>query len=414
MKNIGVSLAVSEGYQSLSEIADVEAELDNSGLYRKMYDGNHVMYFPVQGEKYCIKRSTIWTHEAVVDSSDKAKNEMLIGNSLGRLGVGADFGNRLITVYDYKLSEKKGTDREGVYDVFLCTEKVSPLEQRDASGAVDICMAVCDLLEGLDGPHGNIHHQNVFLSGNDVVLGTCCLSGEKNDIIYYNAPEILRGERATEASDVYSLGVLLYSMLRATSENVFAEEDRYGIRDQDITVSSKVEGEVLSVIRKAVSCDPTERYANSSALKEALTKALKPKKKFPWKAFGITAAALLLLSGIGFYALRNFDPGARKIQSMISSGVYSLAYTEICARPSNEATDKLIVEYIEGCMEERDYQRAAQIIPEFSQEMFDSPEYLEKLFYTFRSKDKMSLLEPVFDRIYRRSDAIAEVIDRIR
>ncbi len=408
-------IEVQNKYKTLSEITDFTTEIETSGLYNKKAYGNHVLYIP-EARNYCIKKSTIWSHEAVIDYRDKSLNESLVGDSICRMEHKTSANVRFMRIHNYRLVNSETRTANGVYDVYMHIEKVIPVENIQLKEAVEICMAVCDLLNEFGG-HNNINHLNIFWSGKDVVLGNPSLSGMKNEIVYYNAPEILRGEKATSSSDVYSLGIWMYYMLRATQENVFADRDRYGITDNDIKITKNVGEAVVSVIRKAVRCDPSERYKNPAALKKALEDALKKdpdKAKKVLKVVGITVAAILVCGAVGWYGLSNYDPGAKEIRTMIASGSYSLAYEEICARSSSEATDELIKEYIQGCMDELDYQRAAQIIPEFSQEMFDSPDYLENLFYDFRDKGKMNILEPIMNRVYSRSEAIADIIDRIR
>ena len=416
MNNSGIQVAVKSGYKTLSEITDFKKELEESGLYNPVFSGNHILYIPQQGA-YCIKKSTIWSHESVIDYHDKAMNEALIKDSISRLVNSSSGNSRFVDIYDYILVDSDGREDSGVYDVYMYMDKVTPIENLSAQNIVNTCISICDLLISFEGTHNNVNHQNVFLNGNGVVLGNPSLSGMKNEIVYYNAPEILRGEKATASSDVYSLGIWMYYMLRATQENIFADRDRYGITDNDIKITKNVGEAVVSVIRKAVHCDPGERYKNPDALKKALEDALKKdpnKGKKVLKVVGVTTAAILICGAVGWYGLSNYDPGAKEIRTMIASGSYSLAYEEICARSSGEATDELIKEYIQGCMDELDYQRAAQIIPEFSQEMFDSPDYLEDLFYDFRIKGKMNILEPIMSRVYSRSEAIADIIDRIR
>ena len=411
MNNSGIQVVVRSGSKTLSQITDFKNELEECGLYEQKYSGNHVLYIPQQGT-YCIKKSTIWSHESVIDSNDKANNEFLVKNSIDRMVNPSSGNNLFVNIYDYILVNSN----QGIYDVYMYMDMVKPVEKLPAQKIIKICMSICDLLTDFHGTHNNINHQNIFLMGKDVVLGNPSLSGVKNEIVYYTAPEILRGRDATPGSDVYSLGIWMYYMLRATEENVFGTKDRYGIQDNEIRFTGQVDKAAASVIRKAIHCDPEQRYKNPAALKKALEDVLTKdpeKSKKVLKVAGITAAAVLVCGTVGWYGLSNYDPGAKEIRTMISSGSYSLAYEEICARSSGEATDELIIEYIQGCMDELDYQRAAQIIPEFSQEMFDSPDYLEDLFYDFRDKGKMSLLEPIMSQVYSRSTAIAEIIDRI-
>ncbi len=411
MNNPGIVAATRSGYKTLSEITDFKKEIEESGLYNIVDNGNNVIYIS-QKEDHCIKKCTIWSHESVIDYNDKSLNESLVNESLNRISSSVSAGNRFINIYNFRLVESKKS--AGIYDVYICMEKIGPVEAIPEEDVVNICMAVCSLLCRFEGVHSNINHQNIFLKGEDIIIGNPSLSGFKNEIAYYNAPEILRGDKATPSSDVYSLGIWLYHMLRTTPDNIFAARDRYGITENDIRITKKVSPDVLKVIQKAVSCEPENRYETPLELKEALEKAIKPKMKIPWKAVGITAASFLVCGALGYYIISNYDPGAKEIRTMIASGSYSLAYEEICARSSSKETDELIKEYIQGCMNVLDYQRAAQIIPEFSQEMFDTPDYLEDLFYEFRSKGKINILEPVMNRIYSKSDAIADIINRIR
>lgn len=403
--NTGVpTIAVRGGFRTLSEIYDIEEELESSGLYTKRNKGDHVLYIPTDGD-YAIKKSTLWLDQV-------ADIKGYICES------GSNSGHRVVAIRDIEASP---ADEEDVfkYNVYMCIDNVCDVDTTDNKSIINICGHLCDILTGFYSAsgrcHNNVNHMNVFMDGDAVVLGNCSLAGDKNEVSYYNAPEVLRGDASSTRSDVYSLGMWLYCKLKAFGENVFESRDRYGIKDEDIKFKADVDNRLFQVIKKAISISPEDRYATPAELKEALTKAIKPKKKVPWKPIGIVAAVVLVVALVGVYIynsfLADYDPEADRIRGMISSGSYSLAYSEINKRGSGPDTDALIIEYIEGCMDVLDYNRAAQIIPLFSDEMFESPEYIESLIYDFSAKDKLYLLEDVFEEIYSRSDEIAEIID---
>ena len=399
-------IAVSGGFKALSDIRDIERELKDSGLYTNLYVGDHELYVPEKGE-YCIKKSTLWLDSA--DDIEDFKNTATITS-----------GHRIMAIRD--VTAVLANNGMNKYNVFMCIDKADTFDSEDPKRLLTVCGHLCDILSAFYNTskryHNNINHRNVFKSGDDVILGNCSLAGEKNEIPYYNAPEILRGERASERTDVYSLGMWLYCKLRSSSGgNVFASNDRYGIKDENITFRSDIDKKTVAIIKKAISIDPKDRYSSPAEMKSAIVKALKPVTTFKWKPVLIVASAVLIVGALAAYFITSFfntyDPGADEIRSMISSGSYSLAYSEISRRDRSPDTDALIMEYIDGCMDVLDYKRAAQIIPLFSDQMFDSPDYIESLIYEFRSKDKMNLLEDVFSEIYTKSDAIAEIIDKL-
>lgn len=94
----------------------------------------------------------------------------------------------------------------------------------------------------------------------------------------YASPEQIAGSPVTTASDVYSLGAVLYKLLTATSPHQF-ERDSDGamtsvIPVRKITPLSKVvpalKGDLEIVVMKALRSDPQERYATVEQLAEDL------------------------------------------------------------------------------------------------------------------------------------------------
>ena len=99
-----------------------------------------------------------------------------------------------------------------------------------------------------------------------MVLGTPC----------YVAPERLAGQPATAASDIYSVGVLLYEALAGVSP--FTAPDAIGVAHQVSTgggrpllsVRPHVDPELVAVVERAMAFDPHARFSSAAAMAAAL------------------------------------------------------------------------------------------------------------------------------------------------
>jgi serine/threonine-protein kinase PknK len=93
----------------------------------------------------------------------------------------------------------------------------------------------------------------------------------------YAAPELLRGEPASPASDVYSLGATLHALLRG-SPPFAAPSDSSPMAMAMRVVSDEapdlgaagVPGGLAAVVERAMSKDPAARYPSAAAMREAL------------------------------------------------------------------------------------------------------------------------------------------------
>jgi serine/threonine protein kinase len=99
-----------------------------------------------------------------------------------------------------------------------------------------------------------------------MVLGTPC----------YVAPERLAGQPATAASDIYSVGVLLYEALSGASP--FTAPDALGVAHQVSTgevrpllsVRPDADPQLVAVVERAMAFDPHARFSSAAAMAAAL------------------------------------------------------------------------------------------------------------------------------------------------
>jgi hypothetical protein len=105
----------------------------------------------------------------------------------------------------------------------------------------------------------------------------------------YASPEQLRGEVLTTATDVFSLGVLLYELLAGKRPFVFRSKDalewmelvcgKDPVRpsetpDLNPRDRKALEGDLDEIVMKALSKDPTKRYGSAAQLSEDLDRYL--------------------------------------------------------------------------------------------------------------------------------------------
>ncbi|MBR5515713.1 MAG: protein kinase [Clostridia bacterium] len=130
--------------------------------------------------------------------------------------------------------------------------------------------------------HKNIKPDSIFLTANgDFKLGD--YSPEVvNEIGNYTSPEAAKNLNYTSGSDIYSLGIILYTLLnnnRLPLTDPYASEISFSQRSD--AVKRRFAGEALptpcnaseqlsNVIMLAVSADPEKRFKNAAAFKSAL------------------------------------------------------------------------------------------------------------------------------------------------
>ncbi|NLE70319.1 MAG: protein kinase [Clostridiales bacterium] len=100
--------------------------------------------------------------------------------------------------------------------------------------------------------------------------------------VHYFSPEQARGETATFASDLYSVGCVLYEML--TGRVPFEGETQVSVAMQHVQataqpvreLASDVSPSIEAVIKKAMEKDPENRYSSALLMAQALHDALSP------------------------------------------------------------------------------------------------------------------------------------------
>lgn len=92
----------------------------------------------------------------------------------------------------------------------------------------------------------------------------------------YMAPEILKGQRATGASDIYSLGVLLFRLATGqypysgTTVDALQQAHEQGRRLRLSDARPDLPSSFVSVVERAVASDPADRFESAGAMQAAL------------------------------------------------------------------------------------------------------------------------------------------------
>jgi len=175
----------------------------------------------------------------------------------------------------------------------------------DADGAaligVDLCRAVAAVHKaGL--LHRDIKAQNVMRDGSGRIVlmdfgagrirTETVPAGSITGTPLYLAPEILDRAPATIASDIYSVGVLLFHLVTgrypvegqtlAEIEAAHAKGDRQRLAE----IRPDLPSRFVEAVERALARDPAERYRSSEEMQQALVSAVEPQPSHPQAATG--------------------------------------------------------------------------------------------------------------------------------
>jgi RIO-like serine/threonine protein kinase len=252
-------------------------------------------------------------------------------------------GRALAKVRDHNVVSVFGMESHGDR-VGLCMEFVpgKTLESvvrtegpRSAHEAVLIGEDVCRALAAVHGAgfvHRDVKARNVMREqAGRIVLMDFGTGREAEDLQeagqaglagtpMYMAPEVLAGLPASESSDVYSAGVLLYYLVTSDYpvEGRTLEELRAAhMQGRRRLLSDRRSGLPLPFIQlvdRALSPDPDQRYASAGTLLEALEQFSNPVAPRPWGRYLLVAGlatigAAGLMTGLGILnsGLFNFE-----------------------------------------------------------------------------------------------------------
>ncbi|MFT5685806.1 MAG: tetratricopeptide (TPR) repeat protein, partial [Myxococcota bacterium] len=165
----------------------------------------------------------------------------------------------------------------------------------------EILSSFCELLEVVDYLHrrGVLHldikPDNVLLSDGGVVLldlgsarPVTSGPGEAGGTVGYAAPEVMAGQAATVAADIFSLGALLYELITGVSPygSVDATGLRRAILSGDIVpvrvIQPAIPRELARLCESMLSVDVPKRPANIEVVAQALGYSLKKQGSPPF------------------------------------------------------------------------------------------------------------------------------------
>lgn len=198
-----------------------------------------------------------------------------------------------------------------------------PFSAREAAGiGLDLCRALA-AVHGAGLLHGDIKAHNVmradggrtmlmdFGAGRDLNVAIAP-GGDFAGTPIYLAPEVFAGANRTPASDIYSLGVLLYFLVTGsypleggTKTEIHRLHEQRGPRRPLRDARPDLPGDFIRTVERALAENPRQRFATAGALESALASTIAggpiddgESRRFTTSQWAAIAAAVVLLVGI--------------------------------------------------------------------------------------------------------------------
>jgi serine/threonine protein kinase len=198
-----------------------------------------------------------------------------------------------------------------------------PLSASEAAViGVDVCRALAAVhAAGL--LHGDIKAHNVMREGGGRVvlmdfgasrdLARSPLGDDFGGTPLYVAPEVFAGQPRGLASDIYSVGVLLYYLTTGTypvegdtRTAIMRQHEEHAPRRHLRDVRPDLPPGFIDVVERATDVDPAQRYPSAGALEAALAKSLglrsaERRVSTSWVVIAAGIALIAVLAGTGAY-----------------------------------------------------------------------------------------------------------------
>ena len=154
----------------------------------------------------------------------------------------------------------------------VCAEVAKALHAAHVRGIVHRDVKPSNILIGRDG-RVKVADFGIARALNESQL---TLPGMTMGSVHYFSPEQARGESATQASDIYALGIVLYEAL--TGQRPFSGDGAAAVALARLTTTpprpsalrAGVPAELDAIVQRAMALDPAARFASSASMASAL------------------------------------------------------------------------------------------------------------------------------------------------